>query len=183
MNSSTGMTVAMATPMSWCVSRCPEAFTTVWRWQRNRSPLRNARCCLTAAACPGNRQWSTMGATARSDAEPGGPSPTGPCLGRRGANSRIFGVCAANARLSSRLARPRALGRSSRRKVFTVPQNKDLKRLVRARMAETGGNYTQALSQLQGQVELEPLPAAWQITGSRAREYEMGLRPGISYEG
>jgi hypothetical protein len=67
--------------------------------------------------------------------------------------------------------------------VFTVPQNKDLKRLVRARMAETGENYTRALSQLQGQVELEPLPAAWQITGSRAREYEMGLLPGISYEG
>jgi len=67
--------------------------------------------------------------------------------------------------------------------VFTVPQNKDLKRLVRARMAETGENYTQALSQLQGQVELEPLPAAWQITGSRAREYEMGLLPGISYQG
>jgi hypothetical protein len=30
--------------------------------------------------------------------------------------------------------------------VFTVPQNKDLKRLVRARMAETGENYAQALS-------------------------------------
>jgi protein-L-isoaspartate(D-aspartate) O-methyltransferase len=28
--------------------------------------------------------------------------------------------------------------------LFTVPQNKDLKRLVRARMAETGENYTQA---------------------------------------
>jgi len=31
-----------------------------------------------------------------------------------------------------------------------VPQNKDLKRLVRARMAETGENYTQALTHVQG---------------------------------
>jgi hypothetical protein len=67
--------------------------------------------------------------------------------------------------------------------VFTVPQNKDLKRLVRARMTETGENYTQALTYLRGQVDLEPLPAAWHITGNRAREYEMGLVPGISYEG
>jgi hypothetical protein len=41
-------------------------------------------------------------------------------------------------------------------------------------MADTGENYTQALTYLQGQVDLEPLSAAWQITGNRAREYEMG---------
>jgi protein-L-isoaspartate(D-aspartate) O-methyltransferase len=33
--------------------------------------------------------------------------------------------------------------------LFTVPQNKDLKRLVRARMAETSENYTQALTTFQ----------------------------------
>jgi hypothetical protein len=53
-----------------------------------------------------------------------------------------------------------------------VPQNKDLKRLVRTRMAETGENYTQALTHLQGQTALEPLPPAWRMTGSRAAEYE-----------
>jgi EmrB/QacA subfamily drug resistance transporter len=35
----------------------------------------------------------------------------------------------------------RALGRPSRRRLSIVPQNKDLKRLVRARMAETGERY------------------------------------------
>ena len=64
-----------------------------------------------------------------------------------------------------------------------MPQNKDLKRLVRARMAETGENYTQALTRLLGLADLEPLPAAWQITGSRAPDYEAGLLPGITYEG
>ncbi|MDQ2811469.1 MAG: hypothetical protein M3Z75_06195 [Actinomycetota bacterium] len=64
-----------------------------------------------------------------------------------------------------------------------MPQNKDLKRLVRARMAESGENYTQALTHVLGRVDLEPLPAPWQITGSPARDYEMGLLTGISYEG
>jgi hypothetical protein len=64
-----------------------------------------------------------------------------------------------------------------------VPQNKDLKRLVRTRMAETGENYTQALTHLQGQAELEPLPAAWHITGNRAQDYEAGLLPEITYDG
>jgi hypothetical protein len=64
-----------------------------------------------------------------------------------------------------------------------VPQNKDLKRLVRTRMAETGENYTQALTHLQGQVDLEPLPPAWRITGSRAPDYEAGLLPGVTYGG
>jgi protein-L-isoaspartate(D-aspartate) O-methyltransferase len=35
--------------------------------------------------------------------------------------------------------------------LFPVPQNKDFKRLVRARMAETGENYTQALTALLGE--------------------------------
>lgn len=64
-----------------------------------------------------------------------------------------------------------------------MPQNKDLKRLARARMAETGENYTQALTHLLGLVKLEPLPAAWHLTGSRAPDYEAGLLPGITYGG
>src|SRR6266487_5254137 len=46
MNSSTGMTVAIASPragrapLSWRF--CPEGFTAVSRWQRARSPVRNA---------------------------------------------------------------------------------------------------------------------------------------------
>ena len=64
-----------------------------------------------------------------------------------------------------------------------MPQNKDLKRRVRARMAETGENYTQALTHLLGQVALEPLPPAWHITGSRAPDYEAGMLPGITYGG
>jgi hypothetical protein len=64
-----------------------------------------------------------------------------------------------------------------------VPQNKDLKRLVRTRMAETGENYTQALTRLQDQVALEPLPRAWRMTGSRAAEYEAGLLPAATYDG
>ena len=52
-----------------------------------------------------------------------------------------------------------------------MPQNKDLKRLVRARMAETGKNYTQALAHLRDQAVLEPLPAAWRMTGSRVPDY------------
>jgi hypothetical protein len=37
----------------------------------------------------------------------------------------------------------------------TVPQHKDLKRLVRARMDETGENYTQALTALLSQTGLD----------------------------
>jgi hypothetical protein len=48
-------------------------------------------------------------------------------------------------------------------------------------MAETGENYTQALARLTDQTVLEPLPAAWRITGSRAPEYEAGLLAGDSY--
>lgn len=62
-----------------------------------------------------------------------------------------------------------------------MPQNKDLKRLVRARMAETGEHYTQALAHVQGLADLEPLPAAWHITGDRAADYEAGILPAITY--
>ena len=64
-----------------------------------------------------------------------------------------------------------------------MPQNKDLKRLVRARMAETGETYTQALAHLQGEMPLEPLPAAWHMTGASKAEYEAGLLPGADYDG
>lgn len=64
-----------------------------------------------------------------------------------------------------------------------MPHNKDLKRLVRARMEESGENYTQALTHLLSQVNLEPLPPAWRMTGSHASDYEAGLLPGKDYEG
>jgi hypothetical protein len=65
-----------------------------------------------------------------------------------------------------------------------VPQNKDLKRLVRARMAETGENYTQALTQILGRTGLEPLPAPWNLTGTHPYDYEVGLLPAeISHDG
>jgi hypothetical protein len=62
-----------------------------------------------------------------------------------------------------------------------MPQNKDLKRLVRARMAQTGETYTQALTRVQGPADLEPLPAPWRITGNRAADYEAGILPGSMY--
>jgi hypothetical protein len=58
-----------------------------------------------------------------------------------------------------------------------VPYNKDLKRLVRARMAETGENYTQALTSLLGGTRLDPLPDGWHMSGSRRTEYAAGLLP------
>jgi hypothetical protein len=59
---------------------------------------------------------------------------------------------------------------------LTVPHNNDLKRLVRARMAETGENYTQALTALLDETPLGPLPDGW-FTGSRCPEYAAGLLP------
>jgi hypothetical protein len=65
-----------------------------------------------------------------------------------------------------------------------VPQNKDFKRLVRARVAETGENYTQALTALLGETRLEPLPDGWFMAGSRPSEYAAGLLPPTwAYEG
>jgi hypothetical protein len=65
-----------------------------------------------------------------------------------------------------------------------VPQNKDLKRLVRARIAQTGENYTRALTALLGETRLDPLPDGWHMSGSHRAEYEAGLLPrDCAYEG
>ena len=65
-----------------------------------------------------------------------------------------------------------------------MPRNKDLKRLVRARMAETGENYTSALAGILGETDLEPLPEPWHLAGNRRADYQMGLLPGTeTYEG
>ena len=56
-----------------------------------------------------------------------------------------------------------------------MPHNKDLKRLVRARMAEAGENYTQALSVVLSAPALEPVPPPWFISGTRRPNYEAGL--------
>ena len=65
-----------------------------------------------------------------------------------------------------------------------MPQHKDLKRLVRARMAETDENYTQALTALLGETRLDPLPDGWHLSGSRRAEYEAGLLPpACAYDG
>jgi hypothetical protein len=58
-----------------------------------------------------------------------------------------------------------------------VPQHKDLKRLVRARMAETSENYTQALTSLLSETRLDPLPDGWFTAGSHPAEYGAGLLP------
>ena len=51
-------------------------------------------------------------------------------------------------------------------------------------MAETGEPYTQALTHILRRAPLEPLPAAWHITGSRSSDYEVGLLPeSVSYDG
>jgi hypothetical protein len=65
-----------------------------------------------------------------------------------------------------------------------MPRNKDLKRLVRTRMAETGENYTSALTRILGEADLEPLPKPWHLTGTRSGDYQVGLLPGTeTYEG
>ena len=65
-----------------------------------------------------------------------------------------------------------------------MPQNKDLKRLVRARMAETSENYTQALTALLSETELDPLPDGWHMAGTRPADYAAGLLPrGRAYDG
>jgi hypothetical protein len=65
-----------------------------------------------------------------------------------------------------------------------VPQHKDLKRLVRARMAETSENYTQALTALLGETSLDPLPGGWFMAGSRPADYDAGLLPrDCAYDG
>ena len=57
-----------------------------------------------------------------------------------------------------------------------MPQHKDLKRLVRARMAETSENYTQALTALLSRTRLDPLPDGWFTAGSHP-----AIEPEISH--
>jgi hypothetical protein len=65
-----------------------------------------------------------------------------------------------------------------------VPQPKDLKRLVRARMAETEENYTQALTALLREARLDPLPGGWHMSGSQRAQYEAGILPrACAYDG
>jgi len=65
-----------------------------------------------------------------------------------------------------------------------VPQHKDLKRLVRARMAETSENYTQALTALLSRTRLDPLPDGWFTAGSHPADYDAGLLPqSCAYDG
>jgi len=61
-----------------------------------------------------------------------------------------------------------------------MPNHKDRKRLVRTRMAETGENYTQALSALLSIPELEPVPAPWHVSGTHRAHYQAGLLPSAS---
>jgi len=65
-----------------------------------------------------------------------------------------------------------------------VPQHKDLKRLVRARMDETGENYTQALTALLSEATLDTLPGGWFMAGSHPGDYDAGLLPrACAYDG
>jgi AraC family transcriptional regulator len=57
-----------------------------------------------------------------------------------------------------------------------MPENKDLKRLVRERMAATGERYTEALARILVQTPLTPLPG-WAMMGDRPLDYEFGLVP------
>jgi hypothetical protein len=51
-------------------------------------------------------------------------------------------------------------------------------------MAQTGENYTQALTALLGETGLEPLPDGWHMSGNRRADYEAGLLPpDCAYEG
>ena len=65
-----------------------------------------------------------------------------------------------------------------------MPQHKDFKRLVRARMAQAGENYTQALTALLGETRLDPLPEGWHMSGNQRAQYGAGLLPRDSvYDG
>ena len=65
-----------------------------------------------------------------------------------------------------------------------MPQDKDLKRLVRSRMSETGERYTQARDQVLARPKLTEIPAPWFMAGDRPTEYEFGLLPGtFTYDG
>ena len=65
-----------------------------------------------------------------------------------------------------------------------MPHHKDLKRLVRARMAETGEKYTQALTALLSETPLAPLPAGWHMSGNRGPSTPRGCcRRDRGYDG
>ena len=110
---------------------------------------------------------------ARFDAQADSPSPAGHGQAE-GGYSRTGTTCTLDFRLAG--SGPERWG-GRRDGGFTVPQHKDLKRLVRARMDETGGNYTQALTALLSETGLDPLPDGWHMSGSRPTEYEAGLLP------
>lgn len=71
----------------------------------------------------------------------------------------------------------RSVGAAAETEADSVPQHKDLKRLVRARMAETGENYTRALTALLSDTSLDPLPDGWFMAGSHPADYDAGLLP------
>lgn len=58
-----------------------------------------------------------------------------------------------------------------------MTQNKDLKKLVRERMQQTGERYTEALATITKTTPLEPVPAPWFMGGERPGDYEFGLLP------
>lgn len=58
-----------------------------------------------------------------------------------------------------------------------MTQNKDLKKLVRERMQQTGERYTEALANITKAVPLEPVPHPWFMGGERPGDYEFGLLP------
>ncbi|GAA2037705.1 hypothetical protein GCM10009839_43800 [Catenulispora yoronensis] len=64
-----------------------------------------------------------------------------------------------------------------------MTQNKDLKKLVRERMQQTGERYTEALANITKATPLEPVPAPWFMGGERPGNYEFGLLPSsVSYQ-
>jgi hypothetical protein len=77
-----------------------------------------------------------------------------------------------------------SVGAAVETELFAMPDHKDLKRLVRTRMAETGENYTQARTALLAAPELEPMPAPWLVSGTHRANYQAGLLPSAStYDG
>lgn len=58
-----------------------------------------------------------------------------------------------------------------------MTQNKDLKKLVRERMQQTGERYTEALANVVKATPLAPVPAPWFMGGERPGDYEFGLLP------
>lgn len=58
-----------------------------------------------------------------------------------------------------------------------MTQNKDLKKLVRERMQQTGERYTEALANIIKATPLAPVPAPWFMGGERPGDYEFGLLP------